>query len=187
MESLLRLSVAIDGVLKRVAKVGAWMGLLLVLVVCYDVVSRYFGVPKPFGLNSTQIQESEYWLHTFLFALVIGYAYTRQSHVRIDLLRDRLPLKAKYAIEAVGIVLFLMTYVVIGIYFTAIYTQQSFLEGEVSKSTIGLSNIWILKAAMPVMFGLLGLAGVSQLIKSIAGLTGRLPAERVKETVGGDH
>lgn len=187
MDSLLRLSTAIDAVLKRVARAGGWMGLLLVLVVCYDVVTRYLGVPKPFGLNSTQIQESEYWLHTFLFALVIGYAYTKQSHVRIDLLRDRLPLKAKYAIEALGIVLFLMTYVVIGVYFTAVYTQQSFLEGEVSKSTIGLSNIWVLKAAMPAMFGLLGLAGVSQLIKSIAGLAGRLPDERIKETVGGDQ
>ena len=187
MDSLLRVSAAIDAVLKAVARAGGWMGLLLVLVVCYDVVTRYFGVPKPFGLNSTQIQESEYWLHTFLFALVIGYAYTRQAHVRIDLLRDRLPLRVKYLIEAVGITLFLMTYVAIGIYFTFVYAQRSFLEGEVSKSTIGLSNIWILKAAMPAMFGLLGLAGISQLIKAIAGLTGRLPEDRVKETVGGDH
>ena len=37
------------------------------------------------------IQESEYWVHTFLFALVIGYAYTRQAHVRIDLFREGLP------------------------------------------------------------------------------------------------
>ncbi|MEO1160698.1 MAG: TRAP transporter small permease subunit, partial [Pseudomonadota bacterium] len=67
-----------------------WFGLALVVVVCYDVLTRYFGVPKPFGLNSTMVQESEYWLHTFLFALLIGYTYTKQGHVRIDLVRTRL-------------------------------------------------------------------------------------------------
>ena len=99
MGALLSVSRAIDGVIGVLGKIGAWASLLLVLLVCYDVVSRYFGVPKPFGLNSTMIQEGEYWLHTFLFALFIGYAYTRQAHVRIDLFRERLPRRGKYAIR----------------------------------------------------------------------------------------
>lgn len=186
LQNLLRVSAVIDSVLGVIAKIGAWMGLLLVLLVCYDVITRYFGVPKAFGLNSTQLQESEYWLHTFLFSLMIGYAYTRQAHVRIDLLRDRLPLRVKYLIEMVGIVVFLMTYVVIGTWFTFNYVHQSFLEGEVSKSTIGLSHIWVLKAFLPTMFVLLGLAGISQLIKATAGFSGKLPQERIASVVGGD-
>ncbi len=186
MQYLLRLSERIDKLLRAVAQIGALAGLILVVVVVYDVVTRHFGVAKPFGINSTQIQESEYWLHTFLFALVIGYAYVAQAHVRIDLVRDRLPTKAKYVLEIIGCVFFLFPFTIMAIIYHYSYAHASYLEGEVSKSVIGLSNIWILKSALPVLFVLLLLAGISQLIKAVAGLLGRLPEEKVAEALGGD-
>lgn len=187
MQALLGLSAGIDRAISIAAKIGAWCGFVMIMVVCFDVVTRYFSVPKPFGLNSTQIQEFEYWLHTILFTLVIGYAYTRQAHVRIDLFRDRLGRRARYIIEVAGISVFLVTYSLLGTWFTYKYAYASFLEDEVSKSTIGLPNTWLLKATLPMMFVLMGLAGLSQLIKSVAGLCGALPEERVAETLGGDH
>jgi TRAP-type mannitol/chloroaromatic compound transport system permease small subunit len=186
VNGLLRLSAAIDRLLGAIARIGGWCGFILIVLVMYDVVTRYLGVPRGFGINATQLQESEYWAHTFLFALVIGYAYRRQAHVRIDLLRDRLSLKSRYALEIFGILAFLIPYCLIAFYFTYDYTLRSYLEHEVSKSTIGLSNIWILKTAMPLMYALLGLAGVSQLIKSVAGFIGVLPDDMVAETLGGD-
>jgi TRAP-type mannitol/chloroaromatic compound transport system permease small subunit len=36
------------------------------------------------------------------------------------------------------------------------------------------------------MFFLAGLAGISQLIKSLAGFMGQLPEKRIAETLGGD-
>ncbi|MEM7301638.1 MAG: TRAP transporter small permease subunit [Pseudomonadota bacterium] len=187
MQSLLKLSAVLDKVLAFFGKLGAWCGLLLVLVVVYDVISRYAGVPKPFGLNSTMIQESEYWLHSFLFMFMIGYAYVRQSHVRIDLVRERFPLKVKYALEALGCLLFIVPYSLVFASYSWRYAYTSFLEGEISKSVIGLSNIWILKMAMPLMFALLFIAAISQLIKSIAGLAGKLPDDMISQTLGGDN
>lgn len=187
MQSLFGVSAAIDRLLAVFGKIGAWAGFVLMIAVCVDVVTRYFGVPKPFGWNSTQLQESEYWLHTFLFALMIGYAYTRQAHVRIDLLRDGFPLKVKYLVEMLGIGLFLFTYALLGTWYTYKYALSSFLEHEMSKSTIGLSNIWIVKSALVVMFILMGLAAISQFIKALAGFRGVLPADRVSETLGGDN
>lgn len=186
MQALLGVSAAIDRLLAFFGKLGAWAGFLLMIAVCVDVVTRYFGVPKPFGWNSTQLQESEYWLHTFLFALMIGYAYTRQAHVRIDLVRDSFPTKLKYLVEMVGIVLFLLTYAALGTWYTYKYALSSFLEHEMSKSTIGLSNIWIVKSALVAMFILMGFAGISQFIKSLAGFRGVLPEEMVVETLGSD-
>ena len=186
MGGLLKISDGIDRVLTAIAKVGMWFGLALVLVVCYDVLSRYFGVAKPFGLNSTMVQESEYWLHTFLFATFIGFTYIKQGHVRIDLVRDRLPIKVKYIIEIFGCLAFLIPYAAIATWYCYEYAHASFLEGEASKSVIGLSHIWLLKAALPLMFLLAGLAGISQLIKSLAGFMGQLPEKRIAETLGGD-
>ncbi|HSM40054.1 MAG TPA: TRAP transporter small permease subunit [Afifellaceae bacterium] len=186
MQSLLGVSAAIDRVLTIIGRIGAWAGIMLVAVVCYDVVTRYFGVPKPFGLNSTQIQESEYWLHAYLFALVIGYAYIRQAHVRIDLIRDRVSLKSKFLIEMLGCIFFCIPYAVLATYLSWGYFLQSYDSGEASKSVIGLTHIWLLKISMPIMFALLGLAGISILIKAIAGFRGELPDEMVAETIGGD-
>lgn len=186
MQALLGVTKVIDALLGAIARIGAVAGLGLVLVVVYDVVTRHFGVPKPFGINSTQFQESEYWLHTFLFTLVLGYAYTNQKHVRIDLVRDRLSLKAKYILEILGCTLFLLPFTAMAIIYHFAYVRASYFEGEVSKSVIGLGHIWILKAALPIMFLLLFLAAISQLIKAVAGLTGHLPAEKIAETLGGD-
>ena len=187
MQSLLKLSAIADRILGAIAKVGAWAGVLLIATVMYDVTTRYLGLPRGFGLNATQIQEFEYWLHTFLFTLFIGYAYTKQGHVRIDLVRDRLPLKVKFLFEILGIVLFLIPFCVVAINYNINYAVTSYNEGEISKSVIGLTNIWILKSFLPIMFVLLLVAGVSQLIKSVAGLIGALPEEMIPETIGGDH
>jgi TRAP-type mannitol/chloroaromatic compound transport system permease small subunit len=187
METLLGISRLLDRFLGAVAKFGGWAGVILVLVVCYDVVARYFGVPKPFGLNSTMIQESEYWFHSYLIVLVIGYGYIRQAHVRIDLLRESLSEGKKYWIEFCGILAFLLPYSLLGIWLSLPYTINSFNQGEISKSQNGLSNIWMLKGGLVVLFALLLLAAVSQLIKSYAGIRGQLPQDLKQMTIGGDH
>lgn len=184
MHALLKVSAAIDRALAAIAKVGAWAGLALVLVVMYDVISRYFSVPKPFGLNSTQIQESEYWLHTVLFSLVIGYAYTKQTHVRIDLVRERLKVRTRLLIEFLGCAFLLIPFTVVALYYQFNYAHTSYVEGEISKSVIGLTNIWILKSFLVVMFFLLLLAAISQLIKSLAGYLGFLPEDQVRQIAG---
>jgi TRAP-type mannitol/chloroaromatic compound transport system permease small subunit len=186
MQGLLKLSEVIDRILGFIGRMGAWTGLMLVFVVMYDVVTRYLGVSRGFGLNATQLQESEYWLHTILFCLVIGWAYTKQAHVRIDLLRDRLGHRTRYLIEILGCLLLLIPFSLMTFYFNLNYAQASFQEHEISKSVIGLTHVWILKSFLPAMFVLLLLAATSQLIKSIAGFLGVLPEDKVAGTLGGD-
>jgi TRAP-type mannitol/chloroaromatic compound transport system permease small subunit len=184
MQALLKLSAGFDGVLTLVAGIAKWAGLLLVITVCYDVLSRYFGVPKPFGLNSTMVQEAEYWLHSFFFTMLLGYAFIKGSHVRIDLLREKFSTRGKYVVELLGLVLFLLPFVSVSAYYSFAYTYSSFLEGEISKSIIGLPSLWILKSTIPVMFVLIGIAGLSHLIKVIAGLAGQLPPDQAAEILG---
>ncbi|WP_082176292.1 TRAP transporter small permease subunit [Pseudaestuariivita atlantica] len=187
MQGLLGVSRVIDRVLATLAGIGGWMGFALVVVVCYDVITRYFGVPKPAGLNSTMIQEFEYWLHSGLIVFAIGYAYTRNAHVRIELLRDSFSNRTKHLIEVIGLLAALIPYAAIGLYLSWPFVKQSFISGEISKSQTGLSNLWIVKAGLLVLFGMLLLAGISQLIKSLAGLSGALGADEEEELLGGGH
>ena len=91
LSGLLRISDGIDAVLAVFGRIAAWCGFALMLVVVYDVVSRYAGVPKPFGLNSTQIQESEYWLHAQHYYRKNGRP-TREFGCIADALRVMRPL-----------------------------------------------------------------------------------------------
>ena len=187
MQFLLGASRFIDRFLSILAGFGGWLGFALVVVVCYDVITRYFGVPKPEGLNSTMIQEFEYWLHSGLIVFAIGYAYTRNAHVRIDLLRERFSSRTRHMIEAIGISIALIPYSIIGFYLSWPFVRQSFLSGEISKSQTGLSNLWIVKSGLLILFSLLLLAAISQLIKSVAGLRGELSDEMEARLNEGGH
>jgi TRAP-type mannitol/chloroaromatic compound transport system permease small subunit len=187
MTALLRISAVIDWIIEKIAMIFVWSSILLMITVIYDVVTRYFGLPRGFGINATMLQESEYWFHTMLFTFTLAWAFRRQAHVRIDLIRDRLPIRVKYLIEMIGCLAFLIPYAAITFYFTLDYTEHSYMQNEVSKSGVGLTHTWIIKATIPAMFLLLGLAGVSQFIKSLAGFCGKLPSALVTETLGGDN
>lgn len=187
MRALLGVSRAVDRVLAVLAEIGGWLGFALVVVVCYDVITRYFGVPKPQGINSTMIQEFEYWLHSGLMVFAIGYAYTRNAHVRIELLRDNFSNRTKHLIEVIGLLLALIPYAAIGLYLSWPFVRQSFISGEISKSQTGLSNLWIVKAGLLVLFGMLLVAGISQLMKSIVGLRDELTDDEHDDILGGGH
>lgn len=178
---------AIDWVLAWAARLGAIAMVALIAITMYDVMTRYFSIPKFAGLNSTMVQESEYWAHGILFALLMGYGLTKQVHVRIDLVRDLMPRKVKYLMEMLGILIFLVPYAYIGAIYSFDYAAKSFVDGEVSPSTIGLTNIWLLKSTLVVMFVLLLMAGISQFLKAIDGLLGNLTTEQEDHVLGGGH
>lgn len=185
MTLALRLSRLIDRVLALVAGLGGWCIVALVLVVCYDVVTRYFGVPKVLGLTSTILQEGEYWLHSYAIVLCVGYAYIRQTHVRIDLIREGLSDRTKFWIEAIGCAVMLIPYAILGAWMSYPYVYRAWSLGELSRSGNGINQVWVLKAGLIVLFVLIGLAGLSMFIKAVAGLTGRLPAEQRDEVING--
>lgn len=178
---------SIDRFLRLLANVGCIAIVCLTLITVYDVLTRYFSIPKFPGLNSTMVQESEFWAHTILFATVMAYALIRQVHVRIDLVRDMFSSRGKYILEILGILIFLIPFSYISARYCFDYMMTSYRSGEVSPSTIGLTNLWILKSMLVVMFGSLILAGISQLLKCIDGLRGLLDEQDTHRVIGGSH
>ena len=160
----------IDGFLERMARIGSWAALALVIVIVYDVITRRFGLPRFFGLNATQLQETEYWLHTILFALAIAHTYRSDGHVRIDILRNRFSARKKLWIELLGNLFLLIPFASVALKFQIDYAWRSFSEGASSNSSLGLTHIWILKSVLCVMFALLLLAAISATIRTLLAL-----------------
>ena len=167
MEILTRISDWIDWLLTRVGKIAAWAGVILVAVTIFDVITRRF-----FVLGSTKLQEFEWHMHVVLFGFLIGYAYIKDAHVRIDLVRERLSNRTQWWIEIAGCLLFLLPYSALIIYFSYDFAVRSFVVSEISASATGLSYRWIIKSVIPIGFSLLALAGIAVVFRKLVELFG---------------
>ena len=167
MVRLVKISNAIDRLLTRIAKVAGWAAVALMAITVFDVITRRF-----FVLGSTKLQELEWHFHTILFMFALGYAYIKDAHVRIDLVRERLSERAQWWLELLGCLFFLIPYCLLVTYFSYDFWERSFLQGEGSSSATGLPYRWAIKTALPLGFALLGLAGIAVALRKFVELFG---------------
>ena len=128
----------------------------------FDIITRRF-----FILGSTKLQEMEWHLHTALFLLVLRYAYIKNSHVRIEIVREKYSAVLKSIFEILGILLFLIPYTIMVIFYGIDFVNRSYELKEVSSALTGLSHRWIIKSFIPLGMFLLLIAGLSILIRNI--------------------
>lgn len=168
METLLQLSRALENVTSKIAKIAVWLIFALMLVIVSDVVLRHW-----FVIGSTKLQELEWHLHGAAFLLCLGWAYSNNAHVRIELFSEKLSLKKRAYIELLGIALFLVPYIMAVLVFGFDYAAFSWEYGESSASATGLPYRWIIKSTILVGFSLLGLAALSRLLQTFLFLFAR--------------
>ena len=185
----LRLSDTLRGFVDQMGKWASWLIVPLVLITCFDVIIRkltwraedgsmIFGlqywlvnnVSEFFG--STLLQELQWHLHTGLFALVLAYGYIYNTHVRVDLVRENLHFRKQAWIEFLGITVFLIPFCAITTYFAFDYAYTSFVQNEISASTVGLSNRWIIKSVLVMGLILVVLAGLAVWLQTFMVLFG---------------
>lgn len=185
----LRLSDQLRGLVDQMGKWASWLIVPLVLITCFDVIIRkltwraedgsmIFGlqywlvnnVSEFFG--STLLQELQWHLHTGLFALVLAYGYIYNTHVRVDLVRENLHFRKQAWIEFLGITIFLIPFCAITTYFAFDYAYTSFAQNEISASTVGLSNRWIIKSVLVAGLLLVVFAGLAVWLQTFLVLFG---------------
>lgn len=145
----------------------SWLTFLLVLVVCYDVFTRYL-------LQNSLVAVQELQWHLFALIFLLGAAYTlkHDRHVRVDVLYSTFSPRTKALVNFVGSLLFLVPFCLVGIWGAQQFVTTSFLIGETSPDPGGLPARFVLKAAIPVGFLLVLLQGVALSFKSLAILMG---------------
>jgi TRAP-type mannitol/chloroaromatic compound transport system permease small subunit len=167
MERLVAFSNFLDRWITRIGIAASWVAIPLIAVIVFDVVTRRFLV-----LGSTKLQEIEWHLHTILFVFCFGYAYLRDSHVRIELIHDRLSQRGKWWVELMGCLLFLIPFCLIVLYHGGEWWVRSFAIGEESDSATGLPYRWIIKLALPMGFTFLLLSSIAVLLRKFVQLFG---------------
>ena len=143
---------------------------LLIGVSVYDIIGRQF-----YNTGSTRLQELEWHLFVGLVLASIGYAYLRDAHVRIDVLRDRASDRTKAVVEALGYVLALVPFCLVVIVYGSQLAWLAYVSDERSRAALGLPMRWIIKSTLPLGSFLLLLAGTTVFVRNLLFLLGREP------------
>ena len=169
MSSLLSLSRLIDRFSEFVGRWVAWLVLAAVLVSAANAVVR-----KLFNMSSNAFLEIQWYFFAGVFLLASGYTLMRQAHVKIDVISGHLSKRKQIWIDIIGICFFLFPFVVVVFALAAPLVIKAFVTGEMSSNAGGLIR-WPVFALLPTGLVLLGLQGLSELIKRIAFLRGLIP------------
>jgi len=169
MGGLLALSRGIDRVNEVIGKAVSWLILVAVLVSATNAIIR-----KTMNISSNAWLELQWYLFGAAFLLAAAYTLKQNEHVRIDIVYGAMSRRVQHWIDLLGHLLFLMPFVIVMLYMLTPYVMKSVLNGEVSNNSGGLV-IWPAKSLLLIGFILLGLQGISEIIKKIAVMRGVIP------------
>ncbi len=180
---LVLLSYKLRNVVEFFGQRGAYFILPLVIFTMVDVFGRKLtNTPLDFQLwlvenvskyfQSTMLQELEWHVHTALFSLVLGYGFTRNRHVRVDLVRMHLQTKMQALIEFIGTTFFMIPYTIVVIYFCYVFTYDAYITNEVSASLVGMSHRWVIKTVLGVGLIVALLSGIAVWLQTVLVLFG---------------
>jgi TRAP-type mannitol/chloroaromatic compound transport system permease small subunit len=160
------LSRLIDRISEFVGRWLAWLVLAAVLISAVNAVVR-----KLYNVSSNAYLEIQWYLFAAIFLLAAGYTLMRQEHVKIDVILARFSRRTQVKVEIFGLAAFLMPFVVVVIDMVMPLVIQAWRSGEMSSNAGGLIR-WPVYALVPIGFTLLGMQGLSEIVKRVAFLIG---------------
>jgi TRAP-type mannitol/chloroaromatic compound transport system permease small subunit len=169
LNALLGLSRGIDALNERLGRALTWVVLVMVLISAANATVR-----KLFDYSSNSFLEIQWYLFAAVFLLGAGYTLLKNEHVRIDIISSRVSARGQNWIDVIGIIFFLFPMCAIIMWLSWPLLEDSWVRNEVSTNAGGLI-IWPARLLVPVGFFLLILQGISELIKRVAFLAGRIP------------
>jgi TRAP-type mannitol/chloroaromatic compound transport system permease small subunit len=171
MQALLRISGGIDRLNRGLSRAVAWLLLVMVVVGAYNAVARYLERDLGLRLSSNALLELQWYLFGLAFLLGAPHALRRGDHVRVDVIYGGLPARGRLWIDLLGGILFLIPFCAFAVWISRGFVVDSWVGREMSNDPGGLPR-WPLKPFIPLAFALLGLQGLSEVVKRIAVLRG---------------
>ena len=164
----LSLARLIDKVNEKIAGTVSWALLAAVIICTGNALIRYL-----FNSSSNAWLEIQWYLFAAVFLLASAHTLKRDEHVRIDVIMGRFSKRAQAWVDLFGYLLFLLPVCTLVLWYGAPFALASIRSAEMSSNAGGLI-VWPAKLLVPLGFGLLILQGISEVIKRIAFLQGRI-------------
>jgi TRAP-type mannitol/chloroaromatic compound transport system permease small subunit len=152
----------IDGINETIGKAVSWLTALLVVVVCYDVFTRYF-----MKNSLVAVQELQWHLFAIIFLLAAPFTLKHDKHVRVDVWYARRSPRTKAWVNFIGSLLLLIPFCVVVAYASWDFVSNSFAVRETSPDPGGLPARYLLKALIPFSMILLLFQGIAEMLRSL--------------------
>jgi TRAP-type mannitol/chloroaromatic compound transport system permease small subunit len=169
LQSLLNLSRGIDACTRWIGKRLAWLILVAVIVSAVNAIIR-----KAFDMSSNSWLELQWLLFSVVFLMCSSWTLLDNEHIRIDIVNNMMPKKARDIIDVVGHAFFLLPLTIVMIITGVPFFLRSFHLNEQSGNAGGLPQ-WPAKSLIMIGFAMLLVQGISELIKRIAVMRGLIP------------
>jgi TRAP-type mannitol/chloroaromatic compound transport system permease small subunit len=169
VDMLLALSRGIDRLNTLIGRSVMWLILLAVVISTVNAIVR-----KAFDISSNMWLEMQWQLFGCVFMLAAAYTLLVNEHIRIDIVHARFHKAVRNWIELIGHVLFLLPFTILMLVDGWPFFLRSYLGNEQSFNSGGLPQ-WPAKLLVPLGFLLLFIQAISEIIKRIAVMQGRIP------------
>jgi TRAP-type mannitol/chloroaromatic compound transport system permease small subunit len=166
VDKLLKASRVIDAMNSRIGKAMSWLILVVVVISAANATVR-----KVFDTSSNAWLELQWILFGTVFLFCSPWTLLSNEHVRIDIVNNMLPKRARDFIDVFGHVVFLLPLTIIMLITSLPFLLRSANLNEQSLNAGGLPQ-WPAKSLIVIGFGLLFLQAVSELIKRVAIIRG---------------
>ncbi len=154
---------ALDRLITKVSHGIAWVYVLLVLVIMTQVILR-----KGFASGQIWLEELQWHLYAIGVLFGLAYAQVNNAHVRVDLFYANFSRKAKYIVDIIAILFFVLPFIYILYMHSLDFVADAWRTGEGSESPSGLPYRWFIKAAIPASMIFFALSSLSRLLRDTA-------------------
>ncbi|WP_323783007.1 TRAP transporter small permease subunit [Thalassovita sp.] len=146
-----KLSNGASSTVRIIGQIAAWVGLALVLLVAFNVLSRYL-----FSFGTVALQEAEWHLMAVGALFGMSYGLNQGGEVRVDIFYANMSPRLQAIVDLLANLLMTSVALIIA-WLSLAYVQSSFAIGEGSPDPGGLGYRYLLKGTMPVAFAVLAL------------------------------
>jgi TRAP-type mannitol/chloroaromatic compound transport system permease small subunit len=160
-----RFSDMADAAIRRIGQLLMWANCVVIALIILQVILRY-----GFGHGLVILEELQWHFYAVAFMFGLSYAVMTDSHVGMDLVYDKLSPKWQCRLDIFGILFLLLPFAGLMCYLSLDFVHEAWRLGERSVAPQGLPWRWAVKAVIPLSFGLVVVATVSRLVRTIAAL-----------------
>jgi TRAP-type mannitol/chloroaromatic compound transport system permease small subunit len=175
MNKLLAFSRIVDRLSEFAGMIADRLVLLACLVSAGNAVVRYL-----VNYSSNGWLEIQWYMFGALVFLGTSHTLRMNEHVRVDIIYSAVSERTRLWVDVLGFAFVFMPVVFVLAALSWPFFIRSFQNAEVSNNAGGLI-LWPIKFFIPFGFSLLLVQGVSELIKRVAALQGRLTLDHEYE------
>ena len=163
----------IDLMNKWIGNVVCWITIPLIFAMAYEVLAR-----KLMNSPTMWAYDMSRFMYGALFMLGAGYALSKGVHIRADFLYRNFKTKTQGLIDFWLYLLFYFPGLIVFLYMTTIFVQESIMRSERGMDTAWMPYMWPIKSCLWIGTIFLLIQGISEILKSYwAATKGQWPGE----------